>query len=62
MTEEEAKQLKEGDRLRESGYNTIVLVESVKERGVVMIIEDFDRYGAHRHFRDFAGMETYTKI
>lgn len=62
MTEEEAKQLQVGDLLKESGYNTIVMVESVKDRGVVMILKDHEKYGAHRHFLDFAGLQTYTKI
>lgn len=61
MSEEEAKQLKEGDKLHESEYNCTLIVESVKERGVVMIIEQFDKYGPHRHFRDFASLKSYTK-
>lgn len=62
MTEYEARQLKKDDKLFEKEYATVVIVEEVRERGLVMIIEQFDKYGPHRHFRDFASLQTYTKI
>lgn len=63
MTIEEAKELKVGDKIVHEDYPlTHLLVEQVKERGIVCVITDFDKYGAHRHFTDYTGLEKYTRV
>lgn len=63
MTEEEAKELKVGDRLKESPTSTYPIweIDQVVEKGVVIFITGYG-YKSHLGLLEWPRMKNYVKL